>query len=198
MILYQVKESCIPLLNTVIRILKSEYAIILITTFTTTYLTYYFGVRKERKIAERNKISEISGLLYLIRTTFYQIYEAKLHSNYYEQLSVIKTESTQFYKKQEILENSFARKKSEDLYKLYKNLNQEITSLRQLKKLSNSTEEKITKILDYTTLTFSRNYKKFKTSEEVENYKIIIMKEILKNQEEMKNLFKSLISDFKS
>ena len=146
--------------SSLINILKSDYAIILFTSLITTYLSHLFIAKREKKRIARNQIAEISGLLYLIRMTFYERYEAELYSNYYEKRAEITKKHASFDKEQEMLQNNIMRQKSEHLYTLYKELHTGITKLREVKKLSKSTEENISNILNYKTLFFMEDYKK--------------------------------------
>jgi hypothetical protein len=189
---------CELLLDSLIRILTSDYLIIFFTAFFTAYFTHMFITKRERDITARNKISNIAGLLYLIRMSFYQRYEAELYSNYYEQRGKTKKAGQNFDKKQEELQNSIMREKSEDIYKLYKDLHKEITELKQVKSLSTSTEERITNILNYKTLVFPIGYKEIKDIKALEEYKKIGLKLIKSYIKELQQDSELVISSLKS
>lgn len=172
--------------SSLINILKSDYAIILFTSLITTYLSHLFIAKREKKRIARNQIAEISGLLYLIRMTFYERYEAELYSNYYEKRAEITKKHASFDKEQEMLQNNIMRQKSEHLYTLYKELHTGITKLREVKKLSKSTEENISNILNYKTLFFMEDYKKIKTIQELEEYKKNALQDIKEHIKKLK------------
>jgi ribosomal protein L7/L12 len=79
------------------------------------------------------------------------------------------------------------RKKSEEIYELYKELHSGITKLRQVKKLSKSLEEKFNETLNYKTLVFKKDYKKIRSVKELEEYKEAGLKEIKKYIKELKD-----------
>jgi ribosomal protein L7/L12 len=187
LILYQIKDFFEYLLSALIRISKSDYAIVFFTSFITAYLSHYFISQREKNVTAQNQIAEISGLLYLTRMTLYQRYEAELYSNYYEKRGEINKTKVNFDKEREELQNNIMRKKSEEIYELYKELHSGITKLRQVKKLSKSLEEKFNETLNYKTLVFKKDYKKIRSVKELEEYKEAGLKEIKKYIKELKD-----------
>jgi len=99
MVIHQIKEFFEFLVNSFTRILTSDYIIIFFTAFLTAYFSHIFITKREKDVTIRNKISNISGLLYLIRMSFYQRYEAELYSNYYEQRGKFRKTGKNFDKK---------------------------------------------------------------------------------------------------
>ncbi len=198
MVIHQIKEFFEFLVNSFTRILTSDYIIIFFTAFLTAYFSHIFITKREKDVTIRNKISNISGLLYLIRMSFYQRYEAELYSNYYEQRGKFRKTGKNFDKKQEDIQNNITRKKSEEIYQLYKDLHKEFTELRQVKTLSAPTEEKITNILNYKTLVFSTDYKEIKNTKDLQEYKKVTLKLIKSYIKELQEDSKLLISNLKS